>query len=138
MSRTTALSIVAGLLAGILATPAASAQQKDIEAQLQRLLERFPDADANKDGKLTAAEAMAYRKAMVGKSGGGRSYSIEPDHAAAIVLVQPRNHLGRQAQLFADDSRRLYGLALLAGDKDLEMVRSEARRQLPGAPVPLG
>ena len=93
MSRTTALSIVAGLLAGILATPAASAQQKDIEAQLQRLLERFPDADANKDGKLTAAEAMAYRKAMVGKSGGGRSYSIEPDHADVKYGPHERNVL---------------------------------------------
>ncbi|MCX7825240.1 MAG: sulfatase-like hydrolase/transferase [Verrucomicrobiae bacterium] len=38
--------------------------------QLQQLLKRFPDADANKDGTLTLEEARAYRQKMTGKRGG--------------------------------------------------------------------
>ena len=39
-----------------------SGQQGLSANQLQQLLKRFPDADSNDDGKLSRAEALAYRK----------------------------------------------------------------------------
>ena len=38
----------------------AQAQSSDDNPRLKAALTRFPDADANKDGKLTAEEAKAY------------------------------------------------------------------------------
>lgn len=58
--------------------------QAPSEQQLANWLKRFPDADANKDGKLTVDEALAYREKMRGKSGKGgqrgtpRSFPIDP------------------------------------------------------------
>ncbi|MCX7011927.1 MAG: alpha/beta hydrolase [Candidatus Sumerlaeota bacterium] len=42
--------------------PKKAAGAKASQDQLQKLLKRSPDADANGDGKLTIDEAMAYRK----------------------------------------------------------------------------
>lgn len=39
--------------------------RKITDEQLQALLKQFPQADANKDGKLTIEEATAYRKTVV-------------------------------------------------------------------------
>jgi acetyl esterase/lipase len=44
-----------------------SAQSPDRQT-LQKLLERYPAADANKDGKLTIEEARAYRAKLTGKA----------------------------------------------------------------------
>jgi acetyl esterase len=56
------------LLAVFALTAAAVAAQRDIATeQLQPLLKRYPDADANKDGTLTLEEARAYRQKMTGK-----------------------------------------------------------------------
>src|SRR6185295_4697398 len=41
----------------------AQTKEKYSEEQLSRLLRRFPQADANRDGKLTQGEAEEYRKA---------------------------------------------------------------------------
>lgn len=43
-------------------TFAATALLAQSPEQLEKLLQRFPDADANKDGKLTLDEARAYRE----------------------------------------------------------------------------
>ncbi|MFT5468552.1 MAG: hypothetical protein ACI8UO_003662 [Verrucomicrobiales bacterium] len=57
------------------------------EQQLANWLKRFPDADANKDGKLTVEEAAAYREKLRGanqKSKGGpqrgtpRTFEVDP------------------------------------------------------------
>jgi len=48
-------AIVLAMVAGSL-----EAADRNIEARLQQLLKRFPDADTNKDGKLTIDEARAY------------------------------------------------------------------------------
>jgi acetyl esterase/lipase len=42
--------------------------QESGEELLKKLLERYPGADANKDGKLSREEARAYRQKMTGKS----------------------------------------------------------------------
>ena len=46
---------------GIASSPPAQAADK--QQKLESLLRRFPDADANKDGKLTVEEAKAYNAA---------------------------------------------------------------------------
>jgi len=46
--------------------PAAAGQARLGPEQRQNLLKRFPDADTNKDGVLSNAEALAYRKKMRG------------------------------------------------------------------------
>ncbi|MEM7013372.1 MAG: hypothetical protein AAF585_18025 [Verrucomicrobiota bacterium] len=56
--------LIAFLLLGISSAAAQS------EQQLANWLKRFPDADANKDGKLSIEEATAYRKKMRKKKSG--------------------------------------------------------------------
>lgn len=59
-----------------------SAEAQFSEAQLGRWLKRFPQADTNQDGVLTAAEAQAYRQKMRsadGKSGDVRkTFEVDP------------------------------------------------------------
>ncbi len=59
-----------------------SADAQYSEAQLARWLKRFPQADANQDGKLSVAEAKAYRQKLQssrGKGGGvPRTFSVDP------------------------------------------------------------
>ena len=72
MKRVTVVSFVAvAIFAGVLlAQQAGSGGRQSImdrigslnEKQLQRALERFPDADLNKDGTLTREEALAFAK----------------------------------------------------------------------------
>lgn len=53
----------------------------DPQDQLARWLKRFPQADLNKDGKLTAAEANAFRKKLRNgerKSGVPRQFNVDP------------------------------------------------------------
>src|SRR5262245_59037919 len=42
--------------------------QESPDETLKKLLERYPAADANKDGKLSIEEARAYRAELTGKS----------------------------------------------------------------------
>jgi len=54
--------------AALLAGPAFGQRPKvSQEQQLKQLLQRFPDADANRDGTLTVEEAQAYRAKMRGR-----------------------------------------------------------------------
>ncbi|NLX96955.1 MAG: alpha/beta hydrolase [Rhodopirellula sp.] len=56
------------IVAAILAGPALAQKPKPSrEEQLKQLLERFPDADADRDGTLTREEAQAYRAKLQGK-----------------------------------------------------------------------
>lgn len=50
------------------------AQEKATARQLQGLLKKYPDADANGDGKLTAAEAITYRNKVLGNGGKGKNW----------------------------------------------------------------
>jgi len=54
------------IVAGLLVVGGASAGQSDSrgQQQLKKILERFPQADADGDGKLTVAEAKAFRDKM--------------------------------------------------------------------------
>lgn len=61
------------------------AESSPTAQQLAKWLERFPDADADKNGVLTVAEALAYRDKLAGRGGkagesGGapRTFYIDP------------------------------------------------------------
>lgn len=57
-------------VAALLAAPAfAQKPAEPSEQQLKQSLQRFPDADANRDGKLTVEEFQAYRAKMRAKDG---------------------------------------------------------------------
>lgn len=71
---------IAFLLLGIASSAAAQSEQ-----QLANWLKRFPEADANKDGKLSIEEAAAYRKQLQKKKQGGkggrgtpRTFKVDP------------------------------------------------------------
>ena len=72
--------IVAALLAG---HALAQRPKPSREEQLKQLLQRFPDADANRDGTLTIEEAQAYRAKMQGKEANRKQQiaPIRPTHA---------------------------------------------------------
>lgn len=124
--------LVLSLLLGL---PGSGAAQ---EEQLQRLLKRFPAADANGDGKLTVEEAETYRKQMQGgknaasskAAGGGapREFTIDPgweakrfpDHAVsykspeAIKAIYAKQLSGKQPAVVsfekpADGALRIVG-----------------------------
>ena len=63
--------------------------------QLERLLKRFPGADANHDGKLTVEEGLEYLRKMRGggKSKGAAAGEIKPDHADVSYGAHPNNQL---------------------------------------------
>ena len=77
--------LVLGLIAAaMLAGPALAQNPKEPrEQQLKQLLQRFPDADANRDGVLTPEEAQAYRAKMQANAGQRKPQGppIQPTHA---------------------------------------------------------
>lgn len=83
---------------------AALASAQDAPERLQKLLKRFPEADANKDGKLSVQEARAYQqKAAPDAAKGGaaqkaaqkakRGATTKPDHADLSYGPHPSNKL---------------------------------------------
>ena len=100
------------LLLVVLGSGVASGQVSD--AQLQRLLQRFPKADTNRDGRLTANEARAYRAKMLQSAGGSdrrsgvpREFHVDPGWQAerfpehAVCYLPPKEI----ASLFAATGR---------------------------------
>lgn len=91
--------ILAVTLSLVVVGLALAAPQSD--DQLARWLKRFPDADANKDGKLTAEEAQAYRRKLRGandgrRRGAPRTFKVDPgwnaerfpDHAVCYLSAE--------------------------------------------------
>jgi lysophospholipase L1-like esterase len=60
LSHCLPLPIVMAILLCFGIASSSQAQTTDPQQNLDRLIQRFPDADANKDGKLTMEEAQAY------------------------------------------------------------------------------
>ncbi len=103
MQRFLAVTLLVGLAYGDRAFT-----QEAREETLQKLLQRYPAADANKDGKLTAEEARAYRQKLTGKSGDepaankapaakkakrAAAPEIAPNHADLSYGPHPKNKL---------------------------------------------
>ena len=71
-----------------------SATPPELTAErLKQLLKRFPEADANKDGTLTAKEASAYREKNRPLSEGQRQAPRAPTHADVKYGPHERNVL---------------------------------------------
>ncbi|QDT42340.1 acetyl esterase [Gimesia alba] len=66
-----------------------AADKPQPDAQLQKLLKRFPAADKNKDGILTRAEAREYRD----KIRGAQAKAVKPTYADVKYGDHPRNVL---------------------------------------------
>ena len=107
--------------------------------QLERLLKRFPEADANRDGKLTVEEALAQlRKARGGgkSKGAGTAGEIKPDHADVSYGPHPNNKL--DLWLAKSDTPAplvvfIHGGGFVAGDK--HSVSAAAIRECLGSGV---
>jgi len=76
--------LVPALLAVLLANPSyAQDPQASRDQQLKQLLQRYPDADANRDGILTVEEAQAYRAKMRAKS------ERQPEGKQPVPRIRP-------------------------------------------------
>jgi predicted peptidase len=83
------------------------AQAADKQQKLESLLRRFPDADANKDGKLTIEEAKAYNAAhpelRQKRQADGKGKADETDEATAspqvLALYEAREFKGVKYRL---------------------------------------
>jgi hypothetical protein len=77
--------LVASLITILLLSATSTFAQSPSKKQLERWLARFPEADLNNDGELTAEEAMAFRQRMLGErqpggrqSGAPRQFEVDP------------------------------------------------------------
>ena len=83
MKNTLFLAVIA--LASVATMQSGVAQEAAGVRQLQQLLKKYPAADSNGDGKLTVAEALAYRNKVQGKNAGKnngkgikRQFEVDP------------------------------------------------------------
>lgn len=72
-----------GLVVVILLSLVGSGFGQPSQEQLAKWLQRFPEADTNKDGRLTIEEAEAFRQTLrakrnPGRSGAPRNFSVDP------------------------------------------------------------
>jgi acetyl esterase/lipase len=119
MFRWTYLCVV---LSAVLATAQETNPQ---QARLQQLLQRYPEADANKDGKLTAEEVQAYRqKLQAAGNRGERRARIQPTYANVSYGSHERNVLDLWLPKASSDSDGplpvfvyFHGGGFVAGDK---------------------
>ena len=77
------------LLLGFLATSQPLAAQLPTPEQLQMLLQRFPEADANHDGVLSVDEALAYAAKVRGSRPTNTRGSVAPAPTLADVAYGP-------------------------------------------------
>ena len=89
--------VVLALVASLGLSRDAAAQFDPSPAQLANILSRFPAADADEDGTLTKAEAMAFMRARRGgrdrAKRGPTGREITPDHADVSYGDHPNNKL---------------------------------------------
>ena len=108
------------------------------DEQIQRLLSRFPAADANNDGRLTREEAIEFTKAQMGnpasKSGASRK-GPEPTHADVAYGLHERDVLDFW-QADGDGPRPLvvfiHGGGFTSGSKEKYHGTADLKRLLDG------
>jgi hypothetical protein len=73
------------------------AQDRFSDEQMQKYLQRYPDADTDKDGKLSREEATTYLRKLRGGEGGNKKKRANtaptPDHADVAYGSHPNNRL---------------------------------------------
>ena len=70
-------------------SPGWAEEKPEVDERLQKLLKRFPDADKNRDGKLTREEALEYRR----KRQKAQANVAEPTYADVKYGKHERNVL---------------------------------------------
>ncbi|KAA5539460.1 alpha/beta hydrolase [Roseiconus nitratireducens] len=93
------------------------------EARLEQLRKRFPDADANQDGQLTAEEAQAFRKSRRQNDATQKRPRQRPEPTHGDVAYGP--HERNVLDLYLADSKMptplivyIHGGGFVGGDKD--------------------
>ena len=81
------LLVLSALIA--VSCPGWAEEKPSADERLQKLLKRFPDADKNKDGKLTREEVLEFRQ----KRQRPRGAVAEPTHANVKYGKHERNVL---------------------------------------------
>ncbi len=92
--RWTCLFLAVSVLAA-LAAAAVAEETSETNPRLKRWLERYPDADADKDGVLTMSEARAYRQKLAEgrRRGGAQGQGVNPTFANVRYGPHKRNVL---------------------------------------------
>ncbi len=89
MKKTLALLLLFALQATWM-NPSAQAQDSQTDARLRTWLKRYPEADENKDGILTKAEAAAYRETLqTSRKDAGTKTHAGPEPTYAEVSYGP-------------------------------------------------
>ena len=115
-----------------------AAEKKSPEARLQQMLKAYPDADANKDGKLSKDEARQYAAKLRGKAEALPTDSAPPAADLRDVKYGPheRNVLDFW---FAKNTKEaaplivfIHGGGFVGGDKSKKLSRAAIREALDG------
>jgi acetyl esterase/lipase len=135
MTETSLRALVAVVLAGFLACSGIAIAQDSRDETLQKLLQRYPAADANQDGRLSLEEARAYRAKLTGKTATDAdvqkaAQAKKIKRAAASELAPDRAdlsygpHLSNKLDLWLAKSERptplvvfIHGGGFVGGDK---------------------
>lgn len=89
---------IAAFICALLVASAALAQTSENNERLKAALKKYPQADTNNDGVLTAKEARAFRQKLQGNTGGNKnqkqtSYPVKPTFADVKYGEFDRNTL---------------------------------------------
>ncbi len=88
------LYLILVLVVFVAGVPSAVAQESKLnERQKSQLLKRFPNTDANKDGKLDDAELRALQDFMQARRGNARPAAVEPTHSHVSYGTEDRQWL---------------------------------------------
>ncbi|MGC3965968.1 MAG: alpha/beta hydrolase [Pirellulales bacterium] len=130
-----AVALVAGSTAAPVEThaadaPAAPAKPAELtrrgpsEETLQELLKRYPKADANNDGRLTADEARAYREKIQAAQGAKRAQDQQPRAKPTAANVSYGPHERNVLDFYKAESDKptplivyIHGGGFVGGDK---------------------
>lgn len=75
------VTLAAGLLLSVISSTSLAQSDSNSDARIKRLLQRSPEADANKDGVLTLNEAQAFLKEQRKKQPNRNRERAQPTHA---------------------------------------------------------
>ena len=132
LAFSTGLAVCASL------TSLLAAERQSPEARLQRLLKAYPDADANKDGKLSEDEARQYATKLRGKAKAPPTDSALPAADLRDVKYGPyeRNVLdfwiAKNTNLAAPLIVFIHGGGFVGGDKTKKLSSAAIREALDG------
>jgi len=132
------LTFSTGLALCVSPTSLPAADNKLSEARLQEILKTYPDADANKDGKLSEDEARQYAAKRRGKAKASSTDSAQPAADLRDVKYGPheRNVLdfwfAKNTNAAAPLIIYIHGGGFVGGDKSKKLDPDAIRKALDG------